>query len=286
MLPTRSRLSTAPRVAACILSTLVLLGSGAIAQDACRFALTRGLYSENSDIAAAVRQEFGPGATVADWNDVKAQFGGSIANFCDAVGLPSYRSSALCVRGGARFWSGNRHYFVQRHDGRVPGGWLVHDHIDSYTLSLGSWYDRNHPVLVALPTASCGSVVLYGSGCDGSRGVPGIGHSGAPRLAGTLSLELTSAAPAIPRILELGMQPLDLSLEPLGAPRCRLLVDPLIGLGGITSDAGTAAETIAVPADPGIVGLVLYAQFALLDSAANTLGVALSNAARITIGAR
>jgi len=114
------------------------------------YAITQGYYSEFQDLAAAVAQEFGPNAEVADWETIKLEFMGQIDTFCDHVGLLNYRDSALCYRNGQAWWFGVRHYFVERHDGNVPDGWLVHDQIDNNTLDLGSWSSLYMPILVKL----------------------------------------------------------------------------------------------------------------------------------------
>jgi len=111
------------------------------------YALTQGYYSELDDLDAAVKKEFGPGAEVADWEDIKQEFSGEIAAFCDAVGLVNYRDNAMCYRNGQKWWSSSRHYFVERHNGNVPGGWLVHSHINNHTLDLGSWYGLNQRII-------------------------------------------------------------------------------------------------------------------------------------------
>jgi hypothetical protein len=115
------------------------------------YALTSNTYTENDNIEAAVINEFGPGSVVADWNEIKQNFSSNIEQFCDDVGLINYRNGAMCLRGGAHFWSGNRHYFMERHEHNVPGGWAVHDQIANNFLDLGSWYGINKLVLAKIP---------------------------------------------------------------------------------------------------------------------------------------
>lgn len=135
-------------IASCVL--IMIVNSELHADVFSDYTLTTQAYAWDADMDAAVAGEFGPLAQVADWVDLETYFTGVIAEFCDAVGLETYRSHAWVYRNGQAFYSSNRHYFVERHNGNVPGGWLVHDYIDSHTLSLGSWYNSRQ-ILVRLP---------------------------------------------------------------------------------------------------------------------------------------
>lgn len=146
----------------CLLSAHVMAHPGSWMQCSEQYALTQGSYAETADMQSAVAQEFGPGATVADWNEIEADFGNDILSFCDAVGLLTYRSQAWCRRGAQGWWSSGRHYFLERHNGQVPGGWLVHDQIGGNLLDLGSWYGSKRilakvgdqlPPIIASPPA-------------------------------------------------------------------------------------------------------------------------------------
>ena len=140
----------------CLLATIVSSVSGAsstFADTIEQYTLTASYYSETADLGAIVVDEFGPGAEVADWEDIKMYFSENIEEFCDHVGLLGTEypvNGALCCRNGQRWWSGSRHYWLARHDHHVPSGWLVHDHIDNHLLDLGSWYGMSLPVLVRL----------------------------------------------------------------------------------------------------------------------------------------
>ena len=80
-----------------------------------------------------------------------------------------------------------------------------------------------------------------------------------------------------------GVGPLPFDLAPLGAPGCRVLVAPDV-LQGVTSVAadGRASAAIALPANPGISGFRIFAQWAA-STTANALGLSLSNAVVIQI---
>ncbi len=125
------------------------------------YVLTSNRYRvEDVDLDAVVEDEFGLGATVADWQDIKSEFSGRVREFCKGVGLPNQRDTgnhhgAFVYNGGSRYyncprWDG-RHYFVTFFDGSLPGNYQVHDSIDNRTLCLGSWYRKEMEVLVKLP---------------------------------------------------------------------------------------------------------------------------------------
>jgi hypothetical protein len=98
-----------------------------------------------------VQTEFGPTAQVADWSQLQA-YTGQIAAFCDSIGLANGQG-AWVLRNGNSFYSSERHYFVERHNGTVPSGWLVHDTIDNNTLDLGSWWNSRR-ILAYVPDVS------------------------------------------------------------------------------------------------------------------------------------
>ncbi len=119
------------------------------APDPARYRVTARAYDGREDPHAAVRLEFGPAAELADWNEIKAQYGGSIEAiraFCDAIGLPATGTdSELCLFvavGDAIRVGGDRRYFLMRQNGAVPAGFLVHDDIQSNYVALGSWPGR------------------------------------------------------------------------------------------------------------------------------------------------
>lgn len=120
-----------------------------------QYMLTSASYSDQSDYESIVKAEFGPDAEVGDFAEIKREYTGKAAQFGDALGLVNYRQSALCYYNGAKFYrrtsDGLRSYYMQRHNGNPPSNFLVHDHIDNHTLSLGSWYDRNLPIIARIP---------------------------------------------------------------------------------------------------------------------------------------
>lgn len=116
--------------------------------------LTTGSYLENADMEAVCVSEFGVGASLADWANVKNWISGL------PDGMTSfYAASGMLVAGicylqwnGVRYASGGRHYFIQQFNSGAPGGFLVHD---SYlSLYLGSWYGMVIQVMAQVPEAT------------------------------------------------------------------------------------------------------------------------------------
>jgi len=120
--------------------------------------LTRKTYSSSANMRAAALAEFGPGATIADWKAIKALLQGNpdsyVETFCTIAGLASSRKSAWVTHNGQGMNGGIRHYFIERDDGAVPGGFVVHDLIGSHILDLGSALRVNKPILVRVASTT------------------------------------------------------------------------------------------------------------------------------------
>jgi len=131
--------------------SFALLPRVALAQE---FRITSGVYSESTDWQAAAVGEFGAGATVVDWQDLKVTFNNDLAglqSMLDSVGLSEKNNAVALTNNGNQIHSGSRGYFFARHEGVVPGGWLVHDQVFSNFLSLGSW-PGSRRLLVSVPS--------------------------------------------------------------------------------------------------------------------------------------
>lgn len=115
------------------------------------FALTRGTYSEREDLAAVAVREFGPGATLADWDDLRRWHADDTTAFADEVGFLVNHGTVYVQRSGRRISEVPRHYFVDRFDGKKPDYYLVHDELGGMTLVLGSWYGSHIPALITRP---------------------------------------------------------------------------------------------------------------------------------------
>ena len=110
---------------------------------------------EAGDLKAACKEKLGVGVRLADWNDILVYYreGGSLEDFIAALEIPleyvnpedrdpipntAYRIS---MNGELR-WNGDRHYFVARHDHTKRVGFLSHNDIDNYHLTVGSWFGK------------------------------------------------------------------------------------------------------------------------------------------------
>ena len=129
---------------------LVLSAAGASAQSY-TYVLTSGLYDYTDNLLTAVQAEFGAGATVADFADLKTAFAGNPQNLVEILG-GTYGASAFVWYNGQQYFGGNRGYFASVHNGSVPGGWMVHDQIGGNIVDLGSWYITDMKILAAVAT--------------------------------------------------------------------------------------------------------------------------------------
>jgi len=110
------------------------------------YVLTEDAWRNEEDTYAIVTKQFGPDAKMADFDHFVANPG--TKEDCIAF-LTFLGCNAWVQYEGKRFWSGDRHYFIERHDGKVPSGWLVHNSIHDHLLDLGSWFSKNR-ILVDL----------------------------------------------------------------------------------------------------------------------------------------
>lgn len=125
------------------------------------YSLTTDRYAPTANWAEAVVSEFGPAAQVVDWNIIKSEFGGSVdslRNLLDGIGIMDVHNAPGVTRNGSQIWSGTRSYGINRAEGNVPSGYLIHDQIQGNWLLLGSWpADRQivamSPVSVPVPSA-------------------------------------------------------------------------------------------------------------------------------------
>ena len=126
---------------------------------------------ENGDLNELCKTELGEDFRIADWNDIVAFYhdGGSLDNFIAGLKMAERKEMALPEMGfpiqidtshitempkevpdaiadeyriskdGELRWQIDRHYFVGRHEHIKPPGFLDHDHVNNYQLTLGSW---------------------------------------------------------------------------------------------------------------------------------------------------
>ena len=139
-----------------------------------------------------------------------------------------------------------------------------------------------------------GSLSGYGAGCAGQGGfVPEIGANGVAAVGSAgFAIELSSAAPGTLTGLLLG------TARGVGAPfslprsfggGCALLHSADLPAGSVVTTGGAAGSGTAnlplpVPNDPGLVGAVLFAQWAQIDPASSSpLGITFSDAGVVAI---
>ena len=106
---------------------------------------------EKGNLKAACKEKLGVGVRLADWNDLVAyhKAGGSLSDLIENLKIPIEAPNSPQYRismNGKLLWRG-RHYFVARHDHTKREGFLAHDNIDSYHLTLGSWFGKGGFVL-------------------------------------------------------------------------------------------------------------------------------------------
>ncbi len=138
-----------------------------------KFHLIAHDLDENGDLNEFCKTELGKDFRIADWNDILAFYseGGSLDDFIaglkmaerdervemffptdftlqmttvNITEMPKEVPDAIAdeyrisKEGEPRYQTG-RHYFVGRHEHIKPPGFLSHDHINNYQLTLGSW---------------------------------------------------------------------------------------------------------------------------------------------------
>lgn len=83
-----------------------------------------------------------------------------------------------------------------------------------------------------------------------------------------------------------GSTPLPVDLTSYGAPGCTFNVDPAITMLFVANANGTALLDMNLPGNASVRGLFVWEQAAILNPAANALGMQFSNYARIIAGER
>lgn len=132
------------------------------------------------------------------------------------------------------------------------------------------------------------SFTLYGAGCSGVAGVPGMRSNGLPTLGNAgFRVGVEHAAPVALAALWFADAAVQLPI----AGTCSLLVDPGAGLPvwfSITSAAGTRIEPLPIPGSPSLANAELYCQWLVEDGAGTPLpgllGLATSRGARLVLG--
>ena len=120
------------------------------------FAVIDVELDEYGDHDRECKAQLGTAYKLADWNDLTVYYasGGSLDALIEGLNWKDEKTDDAGVRhprvtrnGAERLDGGRRHFFVSRHDHEPPGYFLVHDDIDDYRLSLGSWYGEGGEAL-------------------------------------------------------------------------------------------------------------------------------------------
>jgi len=118
---------------------------------------SRTYESGTDDIVAEIQADYGPGATLAEWNDIKVNHGGTVDNvrqFMNAISMLDYYDDGSggvywVMYNGSEFWTPDRHYHATRQNGNFYAWFLYHDDIQNRQMALGSWWGT-YPALVKL----------------------------------------------------------------------------------------------------------------------------------------
>jgi hypothetical protein len=128
------------------------------------------------------------------------------------------------------------------------------------------------------------STRLFGRGCPSSSGrLPVAEARGRPRIGSSFDVRLR-AGPLTSFAIAFAGTPAQLDLTPIGAPGCMAHVAPFWSSVFPTSGIGVASFPVAIPSQPSLIGFSFDAQWAVLDVAANALGLITSTAVRSTVG--
>jgi hypothetical protein len=160
-------------------------------------------------------------------------------------------------------------WYVNLHTGAFPGGEV-----------------RGQLTAAKLPTT-------FGAGCLGSNGTrPQAGATGVPVVGTAMGIDLYGALASAPALFAFGGSrdsvgpiplPFELTLAGINAPNCYVFVDPQALLVVFSDAFGCATQSLTVPFAPALRGLDFFAQWIVLDGAANPGGFVSSSALSIPI---
>jgi len=138
-----------------------------------------------------------------------------------------------------------------------------------------------------LPPKVPGRYAVFGKGCAGSATPPALRAPAPPTLGKPFSLEVSNLKALTGGVIVIGnsnSSPYPLDLAFMGMAGCKLLTNWLLQVGIFTSHGGTAKWSVNLPTDPSLLSSVFYNQAWVLDSAANSTGIATSNGGHGVIG--
>ncbi len=115
------------------------------------------------------------------------------------------------------------------------------------------------------------------------RSVAMIGAVAAPLGSPKFAVALSGAPATKPATCCLGLKTTSLELGFMDAPGCHLLLSLDLLLGTTTDSSGKALQSLPIPPVPSFAGLILYAEWYVVDPAINKAGIGTSGGLAITI---
>lgn len=129
-----------------------------------------------------------------------------------------------------------------------------------------------------------GAMTTYGTPCAGTQSTPFLFGTGSAMIGSSPTMNLVGALPNTVALSMIGTAAGSLELTQIGAPGCRLHVQPLTMDMIFTDATGSATALVNLPINPSIIGQSLYVQDAIYDPGVNALDFNTSNGVDITIG--
>lgn len=203
------------------------------------------------------------------------------------------RNPSGVIQGDVWHYDGNQFYqaIVGTTPARREGAYMVYR---SATQEMVMWGGSNGAALrdtwAYVPGNQSVSYTYYGTGCQGSVGVPYLDRipNVLPYSGQRFSLMVKNTPFFTPVMMMLGFSntthqglPLPYSLAPFGFPACSLLCSPDY-VYTTTNVFGSSLWDIQLP--PGMGGVTFYNQAVVFDVAAQPSGLTLSNAGRALVG--
>lgn len=139
---------------------------------------------------------------------------------------------------------------------------------------------------LATANAACGVAPFPTLGLSWTSERPALGEVFSRNLIGCPANGVGFLCQGLVNTVANGSTPLPFDLTALGAPSCTVNVDPAVVTLFIANANGTALLDWNLPGDPAVRSLFVWEQAAVLNPAANTLGLQFSNYARIIAGER
>jgi len=139
-------------------------------------------------------------------------------------------------------------------------------------------------------TNSPANATPFGAGCAGSVGVPYLANApySLPWIGDTARTRVYNLSPITPgAIFVTSLTPsfLPMSLAPIGAPGCDLLLQPDVLTLEIASESH-ADSAVSIPFSVSLAGLSIYQQAFPFEAGVNPLGMIASNGLRLILGIR